>query len=305
MNSASSFRSLARLTRLAPLAVLSSALLLLAAPHAALANCSRPIVVPASSLGKMVVVDEATGEVSGIYPELLRRKGSAVGCSFEFRIASRARADLMFQNGEADLLVAAPQIAERQQWSRYVPMVRVEWLLVSTGSGPLPQTSAELAAMPGIRFNAVNGYNYGRGYSELLRQLREQGKLELVANPEIIAKKMLAGRADFTFMPSNTFAGALDRLHVDPSRREQFQYSRLKDVPASTSGVYVSRQLNAADTQILVGVLNEIRAEGSILERATAAYSKREMSSLSALPAKEPGLALKPSHAAAASRAPK
>ena len=96
---------------IACIAVLVAALV---TPGAAIANCSRPIVVPASSLGKMLVVDEATGTISGIYPDILRSKGQKIGCIFEFPIVSRARAELMFRNGDADLLVGATQQAERE-----------------------------------------------------------------------------------------------------------------------------------------------------------------------------------------------
>ena len=232
----------------------------------------------------MLVVDEATGTVSGIYPDILRTKGRKMGCTFEFPIASRARAELMFRNGDADLLVGATQQTAREPWGTYEPMVRVEWVLVSSMGRPLPRTAEELASMTGIRFNAVRGYNYGLGYGEMLRRLDTQRKLEMVSSPETVAKKMLAGRADFTFMPSNTFSGALDRLDVEQYRREQFQYTRLEGIPASTSGVYLSRQLTEADGAILSRMLNEIRAEGLILARAKACYGKRDLVSLTALP---------------------
>lgn len=265
-------------------------LLAAALPTAARAGCSRPIVAPASALGKMIVVDK-DGAVSGVYPELLREQGRKIGCSFQFPVVPRARAEIMLRTGQADVLLAATAGPERLQWGDYIPMVGTEWLLVSKAGAAPPASVAALTALSGIRFNAVRGFNVGAEYQSMLDALAQRGELELVADAQTVAAKMLAGRADYSYMPSNTFAGALEALGLDAAHRAEFQYTRLAGIPASTSGVYLSKKLAPADAQLVTALLLALRADDSLLARARAVYTPQEMSSIFPLPApKKPAL---------------
>ncbi|WP_296002323.1 ABC transporter substrate-binding protein [Rugamonas sp.] len=271
--------------RPATLAALSTCWLMLAlAPSPARAGCTRAIVVPASALGKMIVIDKESGAVSGIYPDLLREQGRKAGCVFAFPVVPRVRAEMMLRTGQADLLLAATPVAERGQWGDYIPMVGTEWMLISRAGAPAPPTVAALAALTGVRFNAVRGFNFGARYQAMLDALEQRGELELVPDAQTVAAKMLAGRVDYSYMPSNTFAGALDALGVDGAGRGAFQYTRLDGIPASTSGVYLSKKLSPADAREVTAILLALRADDSILARARALYSPQEMSSIFPLP---------------------
>lgn len=266
------------------------------APAAAWAGCSRPIVAPASALGKMVVIDR-DGGVSGIYPELLREQGRKAGCAFEFPVVPRARAEIMLRTGQADMLLAATAGPERLQWGDYIPMVGTEWLLVSRVGAATPASVAALTALSGIRFNAVRGFNYGADYQAMLDALDRLGELELVADAQTVAAKMLAGRADYSYMPSNTFAGALEALGLDAAHRAEFQYTRLAGMPTSTSGVYLSKKLAPADARQVAAVLLALRADDSLLARARSVYTPQEMSSIFPLPAPKKPVSLPAQHA--------
>jgi polar amino acid transport system substrate-binding protein len=228
----------------------------------------------------MVVVDKRNGAVSGIYPELLREEGKKIGCTFDFPVVPRARAEIMLQTGQADLLLAATAGPQRLQWSTYLPMLGTEWMLVSKVGTTPPSSVSELTSMPHVRFNAVRGFNYGEAYQGLLNALDRKGNLELVADADVIAAKMLAGRADFTFMPSNTFVGALESLGLDKERRAAFQFTRLDGIGRSTTGVYLSNKLNPADSAKLISLLQEMRSNNSLLKRAQRVYTPDEMVSI-------------------------
>jgi polar amino acid transport system substrate-binding protein len=156
-------------------------------------------------------------------------------------VVPRARAEAMLRQGEADLMVGAVQVPERDQWGRYVPMIGTEWMLVSTDADP-PRSTGELLARPGIRLNVVRSYNYGPAYLALLARLDKQGRLEYVKDPQTIARKMDIGRASYAYMPSNTFAGALEETGLRDSLGQRVHYTRLAGIPPSTSGVYISRK---------------------------------------------------------------
>lgn len=263
----------------------AAALLLLAVllPLRASAACSRPIVVPASSLGKAMTVNEASGEVGGVYPELLRERGRRAGCEFVFPVVPRARAEAMLRQGEADLMVGAVQVPERDLWGRYIPMIGTEWMLISTDPDP-PRSSEEMLARPGIRLNVVRSYNYGPAYLALLARLDKQGKLEYVKDPQTIARKMEIGRANYAFMPSTTFAGTLDELGLRDSLGGRVHYTRLVDIPSSTSGVYISRRITAVDAAQLAALLEQLSRDGELLNRLRKFFTPAEMSSSFPLP---------------------
>lgn len=262
----------------------ASLVLLLLLPAAALAACSRPLVVPASALGRMMMVNEASGEVGGIYPELLRERGRRIGCEFMFPAMPRARAEHMMQSGEGDLLVGAVRVPERDRWGTYVPMIGTEWMLISIRGDAPPATTEELLARPGIKFNAVRSYNYGPAYLALLARLDKQGKLEYVKDPQTIVRKMEAGRVDYTFMPSNTFAGALAELGLRDSLGPKVHYTRLQGMPTSTSGVYISNRTLPADAAQVAAMLVQLSQDGELLARTRRFFSAAEMSSTFPLP---------------------
>lgn len=247
-------------------------------PAHAGAACSRPIVVPASPLGKMMTVNQASGEVAGAYPDLLRERGRRAGCEFVFPVVPRARAEAMLRQGEADLMVGAVQVPERDLWGRYIPMIGTEWMLISTDPDP-PRSAEALLARPGIRLNAVRSYNYGPAYLALLARLDKQGKLEYVKDPHTVVRKMEIGRADYAFMPSTTFAGTLEELGLRESLGRRVHYTRLEGIPPSTSGVYISRRTPPDDAAQLAAMLEQLSRDGELLARTRKFFTPAEMSS--------------------------
>ncbi|MFZ6646928.1 substrate-binding periplasmic protein [Undibacterium sp. TJN25] len=254
-----------------------------------LAVCSRPIVVPASPLGKMIVVDNATGQVSGIYPEMLREGGARIGCEFVFPIMSRARAEMMMPAGKADLLVGSVKSDERGAWGNFIAMTGTEWMLISNRSDAPPATVQELLDKPGIKLNVVRGFNYGPDYLAMLEKLERRGKLEYVKDAQTIVRKMQIGHADYAYMPSITFAGEVAALGLKDSLSKTVHYTRLGGIPTSSSGVYMSRALQKSDADQIQALLVQIRASGELLTRLQAIFTPEEMSSSYRLPEDRPG----------------
>lgn len=257
----------------------------LAAPS--FAGCSRPILVPASPLGQMMIVHSDTGRVEGVYPELLRDIGKAVGCTFEFRIVEpRVRAEMLVASGEMDVFVGAVRNPERDVWGRFVPLMEVEWKLVShSPSRPPPATVGELLAMNGIVFDAVRGYNYGAAYRDLLNALDERHALDLVADPQTVVRKMQMGRADFSLMPPGTLDGALDAAEASIEFRKRVRLSHLAGLPHGVTGVYLSGSLKAEDAALLRQVLTQAARDGALLTRVHQALPAADAASYGALPA--------------------
>jgi len=251
---------------------------------AAQAKCSRPIVVPVSQIGKVVIINSATDEVSGVYHELLRERGSAIGCKFLFPIMPRVRAEAAVRDGTGDMLVASPKSPQRDAWGDYVPMIGSEWVLISMRSDPPPASVEELLARPGIRLNEVRSYNFGPAYMAMMRNLERLDKVEYVPDPQTIVRKMAAGRVDYAYMPSNTFVGALDELGLRATLGRKIHYSHLSGIPISTSGVYVSRRLLAGDAAQVNALLEQLSRENAVFARTRKYFTVAEMMSTFELP---------------------
>ncbi len=246
------------------------------------AGCSRPVIVPSSSLGAVMKVSEKTGEVSGVYPEVLREMGKKVGCEFQFPIVPRARAEIMVAQGSGDLLVGSVKVPERDAWAGgYVPMYGTEWMLISSRTDEPPKTVEELIARPKIKLHVVRGYNYGPAYLEMLARMQKLDKLVYMKDPESIARKMEFGRVDYAYMPSNTFAGAL--LGMEMGMKEKLgpkvRYTQLAGLPTSVIGVYYSKKIAAEDAALIKNILIEIQQKGEILTRLRKLLSDEEMKS--------------------------
>ena len=251
---------------------------------AAQAKCSRPIVVPVSQIGKVMIINPATDEVSGVYPELLRERGAAIGCAFLFPAMPRVRAEAAVREGAGDLLVASPRSPQRDAWGDYVPMIGSEWVLITMRSDPPPASVEELMARPGIRLNAVRSYNFGPAYMAMMANLERLDKVEYVADPQTIVRKMAVGRVDYAYMPSNTFVGALDELGLRATLGPKIHYTHLSGIPVSTSGVYVSRKLPAGDAAQVTALLEQLSRENAVLERTRKYFTVAEMMSTFELP---------------------
>jgi polar amino acid transport system substrate-binding protein len=264
-------------------------LFLLICYGSAIAACSRPIVMPASPLGKMIVVKAGGTEVSGIYVDLLRERGKKAGCEFVFPVMPRARAEMMVATGNADMLIGAIKVPERDVSGYFVPIFGTEAMLISHRDEAPPKTVQQLLDKPDIRVNVVRGFNFGPTYLAMLARLNKLGKLEYVADVQTILRKMQAGRVDYTFMPSTTFAGAIEELGLRESFGQQIHYSRLSDIPAGVNGAYLSKRMTPGDVAQVEAVLAQIRRDGEILTRLRRLFTSDEMSSQFALPAQKDG----------------
>lgn len=261
-------------------AALAFALAALLGCGVAAAHCSRPIVVPVSTLGKTVTVDTKTGSVSGVYPELLRAYGKEAGCSFVFDPVPWARAEIMVRTGEGDLLASSMKVPEREAWGKFVPLVGSEWMLISLRSDAPPRTVAELLARRGARVNVVRSFKYGAVYQHMLDTLDRQGRLEYVTDPATVVRKLAAGRADYTFLPSFTFASVMKVAGLPPEVAARARYTRLEDMPKGVSGVYLSPALSPRDAAELTLMFEKIRVNNEVGKHLREGLNAAEASSI-------------------------
>lgn len=237
---------------------------LLAAP--AQAGCSRPIQVPLSASGVAVMVDD--GEARGFYPELLRSFGQKAGCEFQFTVVPRARQVVMFETGKADLLLPASSTPARDQLGQFVPMVSHRTMLISLmdKNGRIASLK-DLLARRELRVAVVRGFDYGREYATLIKELGKQDRLFLEVDVRAVARLLHAGSADVTIMGPTLMATAVESEPRVKGLLEKLRFDAVPELPWHPSGVYISRtSLTPEDQREVREMLEKMARSGAVME---------------------------------------
>jgi len=237
---------------------------MLAASVATHAQCSRVINVPVSPTGLSVTV--GPDGVGGVYPDILRSGSAKEGCSFAFSVVPRARQEVMFETGKADLLIPASRTPRRDEHGIFVPLIYNRATLISMASErPALRNALELLERRELRVALVRGYDYGDAYQELVRELGKQGRLAFDVDANSIARKLAAGMADVTIMAPSILVGAM----VGDARIEhlidKLRYEPLPELPWGDSGAYISKTaVNLEDRAALRELLEGAAKSGAL-----------------------------------------
>lgn len=249
----------------------------------ATAACTRPVQAPASPIGLSVIVKGDT--VSGAFPEFLNAVGRKAGCEFVYPVVPRARLEAMFENGQADVIMASVQSEQRDRFGQFIPLVSSRVTLVSLDSKREPVTNmAGLLNRRGMTLVLVRGYDYGFAYRGLVEALSAEGRVRYEKDPVGVGRALKAGIADATIMPPTALIGAVqsdprvadivDRIRVEP----------LEELEWSKGGIYLSRgSLPPGDRALLEQALTEAGRQG-LLYRAYQRYYPPAVLALSTRP---------------------
>lgn len=257
---------------------LCAALLAAALPiHAsaqATSSCSRDIQVPVAPIG-MSITQLENGAVGGIYPEALQAAVLKAGCKFVYSVVPRARLEVLFEMGKADILMPASRTPARDKLGVFVPMISHRATLLSLASASrAPLASAQdLLERKELRVAVVRGYDFGEQYQWLVRELARQGRLYQEVDTIAIARLMQAGAIDVTIMGPTTFHGAVQRDPRVAGLSERLRVEAIPELPWNWSGVYISRHSLSADDQSAVReVMEKVAKSPAILEAFQRTY---------------------------------
>jgi polar amino acid transport system substrate-binding protein len=241
------------------------------AGEAARAECSRPIRVPVAPIGMSVVV--SGGEVSGVYPDVLRRISSETGCQFEFVVVPRARVEAMFAGGGGDLLAPATRTSQRDPYGEFVPLMKARAMLISLGADRAPVESlAELAERRELRVAVVRGFDYGEPYQQLLKQLKAQRRLVVEADPAAVVRALDRNLADVTLMAPSILAGTLLQDSKTRPLLDRLRLEAIAELGWTDSGIYLSRQLPARDREVLGEAMERNARSGAVWKAVQKHY---------------------------------
>ncbi len=232
-------------------------MLLLHAAATASSSCSRVLRAPVAPLGFSVIVEN--GNVSGIYPELLHDLEAS--CRVEYSVVPRARQQLLFDSGKADLLVPASRTPARDEYAVFVPMVANRAVLISLAQAGRPpvRSDSELLERRDLRVAVVRGFDFGPEYRQLIDGLSAQGRVVLAADVGSVVRMLDEGIADATIMSSVSLLGAVLAEAKFRGLATRLRNEPLAGLPWSESGVYVSRRSGLSE-QELHGLVDQLEA---------------------------------------------
>ena len=233
---------------------------------AAQATCSRVITTPLAALGLSVIMD---GEaIHGIYPGILRTTQSKETCMFAMTAVPRARQELLFESGRADILLPASQTPRRDALGVFVPLTYSRAALISVNSKRAPITTLkELLDARDLKLALVRGYDYGPAYQGLITELTRQGRLQMESDPMNIARLLQSGVIQATVMAPTILAGTLVEDERLRGLAEKLRYESLEELPWLGNGVYLSKTaLSEADHQALLEFFSQIAKSGAVWE---------------------------------------
>jgi polar amino acid transport system substrate-binding protein len=262
---------------LLPLAALAA---MLAAP-AAHGACSRPIQMPVYAMGNLVkavgvgpnVAKPVGAEVGGFLPDLIRKAGEKAGCEFDWSIVPRARLEVMFEAGQADVLLGATRTPQRDKFGVFVPMVTTRATLVAfTAPNPPVRSIAELLARRELRVALVRGQDYGPEFMAMSAELASQKRLVLETTVNV-ARLLEIGAVDVTVMTPTVLAAALISENKLDKLADKMVMEPLAELGWNDSGAYISKStLSGADRAALENLFTALAKSNQITEALKVHY---------------------------------
>ena len=234
-------------------------------PADVLAKCSRTILVPYAATGLTIFVKNE--KMIGIYADALQALKND-GCQLKLTTVPRARLEVMFESGAADLLFPSNKTAHRDELGVFVPLIKNRPTLISLTAKQLNITSSQdLLTRKDIRVVLVRGYDYGPAYQDLVAELTKQGRVFFDVDVISVARMLKNSDHYLTIMAPNTFLGA---IHGDSRIKDllgQLSFTTIAELPWSDTGIYLSKKsLNEPDRAALHATLSRYAKSGAILK---------------------------------------
>ena len=247
-------------------------------PGVAAAGCSRTMNVPIAPIG-LSVFGAADNTISGVYPELLRTIGPKDGCVFELSLVPRARLDLLYEGGRADLLIPASRTPAREELGIFVPLIQSRATLISVASDRLVVRNAqELIDRHEIKVGLVRGFDFGPAYQSLVKELARQGRVVLDVDAASIARMLQSGAIDMTIMAPSILVGAMQADPKAAGLLEKLRSEPIDELPWGESGAYISRNLGEADKAALKDMLERAGKSGAVWKAFQRFYPANALS---------------------------
>ena len=244
----------------------------LALPLDSIAACSRVIQVPVTAIGYSIILQ---GEaVSGIYVDLLREVEKD-GCQFKFTTVPRARSEMMFKMGMADLLLPSTRTPQRDELGLLIPLIKSRATVISIAPDrPIITSTQDILLRKDLRLVLVRGFDFGPAYQNLVAEMTQQGRVMLETDVVSVARMLKLSNNYITIMAPSIIVGAIkDDIRVQ-DLQDKFRFEPIDELPWGEAGIYISNSsLDKADREYLQNALMRAARSGIAWQSFKRYYS--------------------------------
>lgn len=232
--------------------------------------CKRSIVVASSQVGRAMTVN-VDNTVRGAVRDFLDLISERTGCTFHYVPVPRARAWMMVGSGRADIMPAASQTHERDQFALFVATHQARPMLISLDAGQSAIGSIGELLRTRLHVAVVRSYDFGTAYRSAVNELDRQGRLHSVTDPQAVADLLRSGGAHAALLPPSAFADAAELNQLAP----RLQLRALPELPRVRIGFYLSiSSLDDADRIILQQAIRKAVATGAYADAMRRHYPR-------------------------------
>lgn len=196
----------------------------------------------------------------------LRRRSS---CAFEEQALPRARAYLMLEQGQLDMMIAAIENPARTHYAYYIPYLQQRFVTLVLRTVPEEKTSmTAFTADQTLSFGVVRGVNYGAPRDQWLQTLVKAGRVQIAPSPAIAYRMLQGKRFNALFATPLQYERELDELGM---RAQVRIVNWFPGQPPTLRHLALSRaNFSAAQLDQWSAIVGKMRKDGtmqSILER--------------------------------------
>jgi polar amino acid transport system substrate-binding protein len=241
-------------------------------PLDSLAACSRVIQVPVTAIGYSIILQGDA--VSGIYADLLREVEKD-GCQFKFTIVPRARSEMMFKMGTADLLLPSTRTPQRDELGVLIPLIKSRATVISiVADRPVITSAQDILRRKDLRLVLVRGFDFGPAYRSLVEEMTQQGRVMLETDVVSVARMLKQSSNYLTIMAPSIIVGAITDDTRVQDLQDKFKFEPIDELPWGEAGIYISNSsLDKADREYLQNALMRAAKSGVAWQSFKRYYS--------------------------------
>ncbi|HEY1090240.1 MAG TPA: transporter substrate-binding domain-containing protein [Burkholderiaceae bacterium] len=243
--------------------------LIAGAGSSALEAACGPYQVAYYETGSLYFKNEA-GEFVGIDRDLIEELARRTGCVLVPSLESRVRTWAALAEGRLDMTVSGIETPARQQFATFVPYVlnNRNYLVVRNELAATIKTMHTFRMLKSLRLGVVKGFVHGATLDPWVAALKLEGRVDEVADLEVLARVFAAGRVDAFLTQPVVWGPLLKRNQLDG----KVQMLDIAPQDRAVLGLVLSRQRVApADAEKMRKAIATMRADGT-LEAIFARY---------------------------------
>ena len=247
--------------------------------YAAFANCSRIINVPLSAentSNKSTNTEVKHGDFNKVIMPLMDSFGKKYGCQFAYTNMPKTRQELLFRNGESDILFLAAKSSKRDEVGLLIPFFQIKPAIISNKKFTSESMSLKrIREDKKIKLILVSGYDYGDRYREFIRAIEKDNRVSYEADAFSLVRMMSYKSNVVSIISPSIIEDVLKNEQIFNSLIGNIQYDEIVEFPWTDVGIYISKiSLLENDFKHLKRHLPMITSREQIWKWIQSRYSK-------------------------------